>query len=60
MDKLRAEGAGQKMAGKVKEVAGKITGDTKLQADGAADQAAGTVKNTVGGMKDAVRDAAKR
>jgi uncharacterized protein YjbJ (UPF0337 family) len=60
MDKLRAEGAGQKMAGKVKEAAGKITGDTKLQADGAADQAAGTVKNTVGGMKDAVRDAAKR
>jgi uncharacterized protein YjbJ (UPF0337 family) len=60
MDKLRAEGAGQKMAGKVKEAAGKITGDAKLQADGAADQAAGTVKHTVGGMKDAVRDAAKR
>ena len=59
VEKLRAEGAGQKMAGKVKEAAGKLTGDSKLQADGAADQAAGSVKNAVGGMKDAVRDAAK-
>ena len=37
MDKMRAEGAGQKMAGKMKEAAGKITGDSKLQAEGAAD-----------------------
>ena len=60
MDKMRAEGAGQKMVGKVKEAAGKVTGDSKLKAEGQADQAAGTVKNAVGGMKDAVRDADRK
>ena len=60
MDKMRAEGAGQKMAGKVKEAAGKLTGDSKLKAEGQADQAAGTVKNAVGGMKDAVKDADRK
>ncbi|MEI9889494.1 MAG: CsbD family protein [Caulobacteraceae bacterium] len=60
MDKMRAEGAGQKMAGKVKEAAGKVTGDAKLQADGQADQMAGGVKNAVGGIKDAVRDADRK
>ena len=60
MDKMRAEGAGQKMAGKVKEAAGKLTGDAKLKTEGQADQAAGTVKNAVGGMKDAARDADRK
>jgi uncharacterized protein YjbJ (UPF0337 family) len=60
MDKMRAEGAGQKMAGKVKEAAGKVTGDAKLQADGKADQAAGSVKNAVGVMADAARDAVRK
>jgi uncharacterized protein YjbJ (UPF0337 family) len=48
------------MAGKAKEAAGKLTGDSKLKAEGQADQAAGTVKNAVGGMKDAVRDADRK
>jgi uncharacterized protein YjbJ (UPF0337 family) len=60
MDKLRAEGAGQKMAGKVKEAAGKLTGDSKLQAEGAADKTVGGMKNALGGMKDAVRDAGRK
>ena len=60
MDKMRAEGAGQKMAGKMKEAAGKLTGDSKLQAEGKADQTVGGVKNAVGGMKDAVRDADRK
>ncbi len=60
MDKMRAEGAGQKMAGKVKEAAGKLTGDAKLQAEGQADQLAGGAKNAVGGMKDAIRDADRK
>lgn len=60
MDKMRAEGMGQKMAGKAKEAAGKLTGDAKLKAEGKADQAAGGVKNTVGGMKDAVKDADRK
>ena len=55
MDKMRAEGAGQKMAGKAKEAAGKLTGDAKLQAEGKADKAGGAVKNAVGGVKDALR-----
>jgi uncharacterized protein YjbJ (UPF0337 family) len=60
MDKMRAEGAGQKMGGKIKEAAGKLTGDAKLQADGRADQTAGGIKNAVGGAADAVRDAARK
>ena len=60
MDKMRAEGAGQKMAGKAKEAAGKLTGDNRLQAEGKADQVAGSVKNAVGGAKDAIKDAGRK
>ncbi len=57
MDKDRITGAGDKMKGKLKEAAGKATGDSKLQAEGKADKATGSVKNFVGGIKDTVRDA---
>jgi uncharacterized protein YjbJ (UPF0337 family) len=57
---MRAEGAGQKMAGKAKEAAGKLTGDNKLKAEGKADQVAGSVKNAVGGMKDSMKDAGRK
>ena len=60
MDKMRAEGAGQKMAGRVKEAAGKLTGDAKLPAEGRADKTAGGVKNAVGGAIDAVKDAGRK
>jgi uncharacterized protein YjbJ (UPF0337 family) len=60
MDKMRAEGAGQKMAGKAKEAAGKLTGDNKLKAEGKADQLAGGAKNALGGMKDSMRDAGRK
>ncbi len=60
MDKMRTEGAGQKMAGKAKEAAGKITGDAKLQAEGKADKTAGGVKNAIGGAKDAVKSADRK
>ena len=43
MDRMRVEGAGQKMAGKAKEAAGKLTGDNKLKAEGQADQLAGAL-----------------
>ncbi len=59
MDKMRAEGAGQKMAGKVKEAAGKVTGDKKLEAEGKGEKIGGKVQNAVGGAKDTVRDATK-
>jgi uncharacterized protein YjbJ (UPF0337 family) len=60
MDRMRAEGAGQKLAGKAKEAAGKLTGDAKLKAEGKADQLAGSAKNAVGGMKDSVKNADRK
>ena len=55
MDKDRVEGSLEQAKGKVKEVAGKVTGDAKLEGEGKADQVAGKVQNAVGGLKDAVR-----
>ena len=40
MDKDRVKGSGQQAKGKVKEVAGKLTGDAKLESEGKADKAA--------------------
>ena len=60
MDKDRVKGAGQNLRGKVKEAAGKVTGDSKLKAEGKADQVAGKVRNAVGGVKDAIRDADRK
>ena len=60
MDKTRADGAAQKMGGKLKEAAGKLTGDAKLQAEGKKDKLVGSVKNAFGGAKDAARDAGRR
>jgi len=54
-DNDRIEGAAKNMGGKVKEAAGKVTGDHKLQAEGKADQVEGKVQNAVGGAKDALR-----
>ena len=56
MDKDRIQGAAEQVKGKVKEQAGKLTGDQKLQSEGKADKAAGKVQNTLGGMKDSLRD----
>ena len=60
MDKDRIEGSANQAKGKLKEVAGKVTGDAKLQAEGAADVTKGKLQNAVGGAKDALRDAVKR
>ncbi|PZU00592.1 MAG: CsbD family protein [Brevundimonas sp.] len=57
-DHDRIEGAAKNIGGKVKEAAGKMTGDTKLQAEGKADQVEGKVQNAVGGAKDSLRDKA--
>src|SRR5665213_3924642 len=57
MNKDRIEGSAQQAKGKVKEVAGKVTGDSKLETEGKTDQVAGKIKNTVGGFKDAVKEA---
>jgi len=55
VDKDRVEGSWEQAKGKVKEVTGKVTGDSKTEAEGQADQVKGKVKNTVGGVKDAVK-----
>ena len=55
MDKDRIEGAAQQAKGKVKEVAGRVTGDSKLEGEGKADQVAGKIQNAIGGIKDTLR-----
>jgi uncharacterized protein YjbJ (UPF0337 family) len=55
MDKDRVEGSWEQAKGKVKEVAGKATGDAKLEGEGKAQNTAGKIQNAVGGIKDAVR-----
>jgi uncharacterized protein YjbJ (UPF0337 family) len=57
MNKDRIAGSVEQAKGKVKEVAGKIGGDSKLENEGKAQQIAGKVQNTVGGIKDAVKEA---
>ena len=55
MDKDRIKGSAEQAKGKVKEWAGKITGDGKTEAEGKADQVKGKVQSTIGGIKDTVR-----
>jgi uncharacterized protein YjbJ (UPF0337 family) len=55
MDKDRIEGSVEQAKGKLKEVAGKVTGDAKLEAEGKAEVTAGKIQNAVGGLKDALR-----
>lgn len=55
-DHDRVEGAAKNMGGKIKEAAGKVTGDEKLKAEGRTDQVEGKVQNTVGGVKGALKD----
>ena len=54
-DHDRIEGAAKNIGGKVKEAAGKLTGDEKLKAEGRAEQVEGKVHNAVGGVKDALK-----
>jgi uncharacterized protein YjbJ (UPF0337 family) len=55
MDRDRIRGSAEQAKGKVKEVIGKVTGDSKLQGEGKSDQLKGKVKNAVGGLKDTLR-----
>jgi len=57
MNKDRIQGSVEQAKGKMKEVAGKATGDTKLENEGKAQKTAGKIQNTVGGFKDAVKEA---
>ncbi len=57
MNKDRIEGSFDQAKGKVKEAAGKATGDAKLQTEGQADQVKGKVRNAIGGAKDKIKEA---
>lgn len=56
MNKDRIEGSFEQAKGKAKEVAGKVTGDSKLETEGKAQKIAGKVQNTVGGVKDTIKE----
>jgi len=55
MDKDRIKGSAEKAKGKVKEVAGKVLGDSKLESEGKGDQVKGKMQNAIGGIKDRLR-----
>ena len=55
MDKNRIEGAAKQATGTIKEVAGKVLGDTKLVAEGKAEKIEGKIQSAVGGAKDALK-----
>ncbi len=56
MDKDRIAGSVKDFAGKVEGAVGDMVGDAKTQAAGRAREAAGTVQNLYGQAKDAARD----
>ena len=58
MNEDTLKGAGDKINGKIKEVAGNATGNDQLAAEGQAQQVKGGVREAVGKVKDAVSDAA--
>jgi len=55
MDKDRVKGSATNVGGKVKEGAGKLTGDKKLESEGIIDQVKGKVQNAIGGIKDTIK-----
>ena len=59
MNKDRIEGSAEQAKGKIKEVVGKVTGDSKLKTEGKVQQTTGKIQNAVGGLKDVVKDAVK-
>ena len=59
MNEDRITGSMTEAKGKIKEAAGKMTGDEKLKREGQTDQVVGKVQNVVGGVKDAVKDQSK-
>ena len=51
-----AKHGAEKMGGKIKEGAGKVTGDEKLEAEGRVDQAKADLKKAGDHVKDAIDD----
>jgi uncharacterized protein YjbJ (UPF0337 family) len=55
INKDRIKGSAEQAKGKVKEWAGKVTGDKKTETEGKAEELKGKVRSAVGGIKDAAR-----
>ena len=55
MDKDRVAGSAKQVKGTVKQVVGKVVGDTKLQSEGKIDKIEGEVQNVIGGLKDTLK-----
>jgi uncharacterized protein YjbJ (UPF0337 family) len=55
MDKEHVKGAAKDAQGKLKEAAGKATGDRRTEQSGKADQAEGKIRKAAGDVKDAVK-----
>jgi uncharacterized protein YjbJ (UPF0337 family) len=55
VDQDRVEGSATNLGGKVKEGAGKLTGDEKLRNEGVGDQVKGKVQNAAGRVKDTLK-----
>ncbi len=56
----RAEGAGHKLMGSIKEGVGKLTGNEKLEAEGIAEKTGGSIQNAFGKTGEAVKDIFKK
>ena len=57
MNQQHAKGAADKVAGKIKEFAGRVTGNKKLETEGKVDQVKGAIHNAAGDAKDAGKKA---
>ena len=54
-DEKHAEGTADKASGKLKEGAGKLTGNKDMENEGKGEQAKGSLKKAVGDVKDAFK-----
>lgn len=52
-------GTADKVKGKIKDTAGKVTGDKKLESEGKLDKAKGSAHDVAGDIKDAVKENSK-
>ena len=50
-----SSGPADTVAGKVKEVAGRVTGDKRLETEGKTDQVKGTVKNATDNVTESAK-----
>ncbi len=55
VNKSQVKGRAEQAGGKIKEVAGKATGDKDLEAEGRADKDVGKLRSTAGDVKEDIK-----